>query len=371
MHEVGMTEATIVDRPPYGVDDGKCIKIPNQGQFHSVAYCYGLAQSIINNGGNIYVNSKASDYNKDNKKKPWVKTEAGFTVNCDNIVMATNAPLQFLSIIAKLEPYRTYVVGGEIPKGKYEWCIFQDDSMRHNNPYKYGRFTSLSETHDLLLVGGEDHKVGFKTDFDERYQTLEKWTSERFPDIKFTYRWSGQIEEPADKVAFIGLDPGYEHVYVITGDSGLGLTHGTLGGKLVSDLILGTPNPWKDLYDPNRFKLKSTPEVIKHLCEVNLQFKDYFKGSDVPDIEDIIPGEGAIICKGIHHYAVYKDENGNPHATSAVCPHLKGLVRWNNSEKSWDCPVHGSRFDKMGKPINGPAKTNLSEVNVQDLMKKK
>jgi glycine/D-amino acid oxidase-like deaminating enzyme/nitrite reductase/ring-hydroxylating ferredoxin subunit len=370
MHKVGMTEASIVDRPPYHVDDGKCIQIPNQGQFHSVAYCYGLAQSIINNGSNVYINSKASDYNKDNKKKPWVKTEAGYTVNCDKIVMATNVPLQFLTTISKMEPHRTYVVAGEVPKGKYEWCIFQDDSMRHNKPYKYGRFTSLNETADLLLVGGEDHKVGFKTDFEERYQALEKWASERYPDIKFTYRWSGQVEEPADHIAFIGLDPGFKDVYIITGDSGLGLTHGTLGGKLVSDLILGIPNPWKDLYDPSRFKLKSAPELVKHLCEIQTKYSDYFKGSDVPDIEDIIPGEGAIICKGIQHYAVYKDEGGKCHATSAVCPHLKGLVRWNNSEKSWDCPVHGSRFDKLGKPINGPAKTNLSEVNIEELVNK-
>jgi len=243
--------------------------------------------------------------------------------------------------------------------------------MIHGKPYNYGRFTSLNQTHDLLLVGGEDHKVGFETNFEERFRALEQWALERYPDIKFTYRWSGQVQEPADLIAYIGCDPGEENVFIITGDSGMGMTHCTIGGKLVSDMILGIPNPWKSLYDPKRLKKKAVPEMVKHLAEVNLQFRDYFKAGEVPDIEDIISGEGRIICKGIDHYAVYKDEKGTVHACSAVCTHMKGLVRWNSFEKSWDCPIHGSRFDAYGRTINGPAKSDLKEVKVEELKKKK
>ena len=360
-------DVSIVDRPPYAVDDGKCLKIQRQGQFHSVAYCHGLAKSIQKAGGSVYTKSKVQDY-KDGKQ-PWAKTADGYTVKCNSLVMATNVPLQLITTIGKLEAYRTYVVAGEVPKGKYEWCIFQDDSMLHDKPYKYGRFTSLNDTHDLLLIGGEDHLVGFETDFEERYASLEKWASERYPDIKFTYRWSGQVQEPADLIASIGLNPGAQNTYIITGDSGLGLTHGTLGGKLISDIILGIPNPWQSLYDPNRMKIKAAPEVLKHLAEVNLQFKDYFKGGDVESVNDIAPGKGAIISKGIYNYAVYKDENGEVHARTAVCPHMKGLVRWNDSEKSWDCPIHGSRFDKFGKTLIGPAKTDLAEVKIENVQK--
>jgi len=323
----------------------------------------------MDNGGHVFTNSKVVDYSSG--KEPWVKTAGGHKVNCKNLVMATNIPLQKLVTIAKLEYQRTYVVAGEVPKGKYEWCIFQDDSMIHDKPYKYGRLTSLNDTHDLLLVGGEDHDVGMKSDFEERYQALEKWTKERYPDIKFTYRWSGQVQEPVDMIAYIGKAPGTDSTYMITGDSGLGLTHGTLGGKLVSDLILDTPNPWTDLYDPKRITLKSMPDMIQHLAQVNMQLKDYFKGGDVDSIEEIPNGEGAIVCKGIFHYAVYKDEKGKAHACSAVCPHLKGRVRWNSSEKSWDCPLHGSRFDRFGKTINGPAKSNLTEANIENLVGKK
>jgi len=368
MKDIGM-DVSIVDKPPYAVDDGRCIKIPQQGQFHSVAYCFGLADRIMGNGSYIFTNSKMVDWK--GGKEPYAVTEQGHRVKCKNLVMASNVPLQYLTIIAKLEPYRTYIVAGKVPKGKYDWCILQDDSMTHHKPYNYFRFTSFNDTHDLLLVGGQDHLVGFDTNFEERYQALEKWTRERYPDIDMIYRWSGQVEEPADLIAYIGKDPGADNVYVITGDSGLGLTHGTLGGKLISDFILGIPNPWKDLYDPKRLKLLTTPEVLKHLAEANWQFKDYFKGSDVADIEDIVPGEGAIICKGIHRYAVYKDEKGKLSACSAVCTHMKGLVRWNSTEKSWDCPIHGSRFDKLGKQIHGPASQDLPEVNLADITKKK
>lgn len=367
MKSVGM-QAEIVDRLPYAVDDGKCIRIPNQGQFHPIAYCYGLVNSIMASGSSVFTRSRVAEWK--GGKEPYAKTREGHTVKCKSVVMATNVPLQRLAVIDKLEAYRSYVVAGEVPKGKYEWCIFQDDSMVHHNPYNYGRLVSFNSTHDLLLVGGKDHLVGFKTDYEERYQALEKWARERYPDIKFNYRWSGQIQEPAGLVAYIGRDPGEENAYIITGDSGLGLTHGTLGGKLLSDLILDVPNPWKDLYDPKTIKIKALPEMTKHLMEVNAQFKDYFVGGDVPDIEDIIPGEGAIICKGIHQYAVYKDENGNVTACSAVCPHLKGRVRWNSLEKSWDCPIHGSRFDRFGKPVNGPAKSDLAPVDLNQLRKK-
>jgi glycine/D-amino acid oxidase-like deaminating enzyme/nitrite reductase/ring-hydroxylating ferredoxin subunit len=368
MLKVGMKDISIVNKPPYAEDDGKCIRIPRQGQFHSVAYCFGLADRIIGAGGSIHTLSKVVDWK--GGKQPWAKTADGHTVKCNSLVMATNIPLQMLTTIAKLENQRSYVVGGKVPKGKYEWCIFQDDSMRHHKPYKYGRFTSLDANYDMLFVGGEDHLVGFETDFEERYRALEKWASERYPDIKFDYRWSGQIQEPADFIAYIGLDPGTENVYIVTGDSGLGITHGTLGGKLISDMILDIPNPWKTLYDPKRLKMKAMPEVLKHLAEVNLQFKDYFKGGDVTDIEDIIPGEGGVVCKGINRYAVYKDENGKVTACSAVCQHMKGLVRWNSSEKSWDCPIHGSRYDKFGKVLNGPALKDLPKVPVEEISEK-
>ena len=370
MLQAGMDTSAIRDRAPFVKDSGPCIMIPDQGQFRAADYCYGLYHAIIKSGGQVYSNSRVSEWKEGkNEGETYVKTDSGCIVNCRNIVMATNVPLQLVTTIAKLEANRTYVVAGEVPKGKYDWCIYQDDSMcTEQKPYVYGRFTSLNDTSDLLLVGGEDNLVGIQDDsYQHKFDKLQAWARERYPDINFTYHWSGQVQEPVDKIAYIGRDPGSQNVFIITGDSGMGLTHATIGGKLVSDLILGNPNPWEQLYDPSRLKMKSIPKLVEHLCEVNMQYKDYFKGGDVQDIENLVDGEGAIICKGIHRYAVYKDDQGALHACAATCPHLKGQVRWNALEKSWDCPVHGSRFDKFGNVINGPAKSNLKPIPIDTI----
>jgi len=371
MTEAGMGhEISMVSHPPYAADDGRCIRIENQGQFRPIHYCYGLANAILRAGGAIYTNSKVAEWKAEKSgEDPCVKTSSGHTVKCKNIVMATNVPLQMITTIGKLEANRTYVVAGEVPKGKYEWCIFQDDSMIHREPYMYGRFVSSSDTSDMLLIGGEDNKVGFAADPEEKFQNIEQWARERYPDIRFTHRWSGQVEEPADYVAFMGKDPGCEQVYVITGDSGMGMTHCTIGGKLVSDMILGVPNPCVELYDPKRLKLKALPEMASHLAQVNMQYRDYFKGGDIEDIESLASGNGGIYCKGINRYAVYKDHNGQVHACKATCPHMKGQVRWNSLEKSFDCPVHGSRFDRYGEAIHGPAKTALTHVSLEEIKK--
>ena len=136
-------------------------------------------------------------------------------------------------------------------------------------------------------------------------------------------------------MAFIGGNQGNEHIYIITGDSGNGMTHGVLAGKLLSDLIEGKPNPWESAYSPKRIAsmVKSAPEMLKSDLQVNLQHKKVFH-SHITDIEDLVPDSGGIMT--------YKDESGAVSKMSAICPHLKGVVCWNALEKLFDCPVHGS-----------------------------
>jgi nitrite reductase/ring-hydroxylating ferredoxin subunit len=174
------------------------------------------------------------------------------------------------------------------------------------------------------------------------------------------YRWSGQVMEPVDAMAFIGKNPGSdEHVYIVTGDSGNGMTHTTLGGILLTDLIMGRDNPWAALYDPGRITLRSAPEYARENLNVAEQYTSYLTPGDVASPEDIIPGTGAVIRRGIHKVAVYKDDAGRVSECSAVCTHLYCIVDWNDTEKSWDCPCHGSRFDPYGKVVNGPAISDL------------
>ena len=223
--------------------------------------------------------------------------------------------------------------------------------------------------HDLLIVGGEDHKTGQAIDQADRYARLETWTRERFPmaqEVRF--RWSGQVMETIDGLAFIGRNPLDEpNVFVATGDSGMGMTHGTIAGILLTDLILGRENPWAALYDPSRKSLGALGTFAKENLNVAKQYGDWLTGGDVESVEEIPTGKGAVIRRGMTKVAVYRDDRGTLHERTAVCPHLGCIVNWNDAENTWDCPCHGSRFDRMGVVINGPANSDLGPVATPDV----
>ena len=211
----------------------------------------------------------------------------------------------------------------------------------------------------MLIVGGEDHKTGQADDADERFDRLETWTRQRFPVEEVEYRWSGQVIEPVDGLAFIGRNPGDKNIYIVTGDSGNGMTHGTIAGILLTDLILGRPNEWEALYEPSRISLRATPEFARENLNVAAQYGDYATTGDIEKPGELEPETGGVIRHGLKKVAVYRDTHGKLHECTAVCPHLGGIVHWNHGEKTWDCPCHGSRFDPFGKVLNGPANTGL------------
>jgi Rieske Fe-S protein len=192
---------------------------------------------------------------------------------------------------------------------------------------------------------------------------LESWARKHFPmmeDVEFA--WAGQVMETVDGLAFIGRNPlDKDNVYVVTGDSGMGLTHGTIAGMLLTDLILGRENAWATLYDPSRKTPRAVGTFLKEMLNMTGQYADWVTRGDVSSVDEIAPGDGAILRRGLKKVAVYRDDDGALHECSAVCPHLGCIVQWNGAEKSWDCPCHGSRFNKLGEVMNGPANKNLAK----------
>ena len=169
--------------------------------------------------------------------------------------------------------------------------------------------------------------------------------------------------EPVDGLAFIGRNPlDADNVFIATGDSGNGMTHGTIAGLLLTDLIMGRKNPWESIYDPSRITLKALPAFAKENWNVAAQYTDLVVAGDVDSVDEIKPGAGAIISRGLRKVAAYRDPKGEVHELSAVCRHLGCIVKWNTSENTWDCPCHGSRYDALGKVIQGPANSDLEEV---------
>ena len=342
-------------------DFGPALRFPSQGQLHALKYMNGLATALKRVGGRIYGATHAAEI--EGGANPVVKTTSGHTVRAHSIVVATNTPVNDrVTIHTKQAPYRSYVIGARVPAGSIPHVLLWDTP----DPYHYVRLQEGSgngkRAHDFLIVGGEDHKTGQADDFEARFRALETWTRERFPMLEdIPLHWSGQIMEPVDGIAFIERNPGEDNVFIATGDSGNGMTHGTIAGVLVSDLIAGRDNAWATLYEPARKSLRAAHEFARENVNVALQYADHLTGGDADSIKDIAAGEGAIIRQGVKHLAVYRDDSGALHEHSALCTHLGCVVSWNASEKSWDCPCHGSRFDKLdGHVLNGPAIKGLA-----------
>ena len=260
----------------------------------------------------------------------------------------------------------SYVIGARVPRGSVTKALYWDTL----DPYHYIRLQPLKGPHgehDLLIVGGEDHKTGQASATEERHARLEGWARERFPTMQqVEFTWAGQVMETIDGLAFIGRNPlDKDNVFIATGDSGMGMTHGTIAGILLTDLILGRENPWATLYDPSRKTLRAAGEFLKEQLNVAAQYADWVTGGDVGSVDEIAKGGGAVLRRGLTKVAVHRDEKGTLHECSAVCPHLGCIVAWNSAEMSWDCPCHGSRFDKLGKVINGPANTDLGRTDVR------
>ena len=343
--------------PIENFDTGPCLRFPRQGQFHPMKYLSGLSRAIERYGGKIYCDTPVT--NVEGGQPALVRTYDGFGVRARAAVIATNAPIsETYGLYSANTAYRTYAIAARIPRGAVRRALYWDTP----DPYHYVRLQKSEEDDsEFLIVGGEDHRTGQADDFDERFERLEAWARERFPGIdSIPYCWSGQIMEPVDGVAFIGKHPvAKQNVYIASGDSGHGMTHGTIAGILLRDLLLDRQNEWAQLYDPSRITLRALSELIRENVNVGAQFTDWLKDPDVASIDQIAPGQGATLQKDWMKLAVYRDSSGAYHQCSAVCPHLGCIVSWNSTEESWDCPCHGSRFDPYGRVINGPASTNL------------
>jgi glycine/D-amino acid oxidase-like deaminating enzyme/nitrite reductase/ring-hydroxylating ferredoxin subunit len=335
---------------------GPALRFGKQAKFDPLKYVLGLAAAAGRAGVRIHTGARVTTvepHNPKNGERPIAIIDDGdATVEGDAILVAANAtaPLHWMELNFKMASYRTYVVVLSIPAGSVADVQYTDSA----DPYHYCRLIAP----DQLLVGGEDHRVGQFPAGSDPFARLTAWAKQTFPTAgDVINQWSGQVQETPDGLAYIGKSPTGDGLYLITGDSGMGLTHGTLGARIVVDQMLGRTNAWAKVYDPHRRPV--TAETIKEDANTSAQYLDLVTGGDVSDASQIPKGEGAVVRRGLHKVAIYKAPDGAVREMSAVCTHLKCIVHWNPAEKSWDCPCHGSRFSCEGKVVMGPATKDL------------
>lgn len=344
----------LVDAAPYFAANGPALRFAHQAEVHPLRYLRGLADAVASFGGRIHTGVHVVGVDPGTPLTVRLADDRHMLARV--VVDATNGAItSHVRLHLRQAAYRTYVIAFAIDPGVLPHALVWDTA----DPYHYLRIARSPYGGEVLLVGGDDHRTGHGHP-EQAMAALEAWARQWIPAIgPVVSRWSGQVVEPVDHLAHIGHSPDLEHVFVVTGDSGNGLTHGTIAGLLLPALMHGEAHPWAALYDPRRSHLHTPANLVREAMSSSAPYTDWLRGGDVRELEDVPRGEGRIIRRGLHLYAVYCDEHGRPHLRYATCPHMRGCVHWNAAEKTWDCPCHGSRFDRYGSVINGPATTDL------------
>ena len=351
--------AELTGAAPLPFKTTQVIRIANQAQFHPRQYLLPLAEEIVRLGGQIFEHTRVTGVT--DGAPCLVETDKG-KISAHDVIIAANIPVtNWLFLNTKLSAYRSYALSAKlrspIQPGLY-WDML--------DPYHYIRTYRDKTEGDFLIVGGEDHKTGTKVDTQECFNNLEQYARAHFDIDTIPYFWSGQIINPLDGLPYIGVNSLSKHVYVSTGYSGNGMTFGTLGAMILSELILGRQNAWAALYDATRFHpIASIGKFVSENKDTPVYFiGDWLSSGGAHAMNEIHCNEGKIVTFDGHKIAACRDSDGTLHTCSAVCPHMGCLVHWNNAESSWDCPCHGSRFDAKGKVTNGPALADLKPANL-------
>ncbi|WP_413585121.1 FAD-dependent oxidoreductase [Bdellovibrio sp. HCB274] len=341
---------------------GTALRFENQAQLHPLKFISGLVRAILSKGGQIFEHSNAEYFHEG--RNTYVKVTDDYKVECKSIILATNGPTTTNKIYFKQAAYRTYCIGFKVRRNSIPSALYWDTA----ESYHYIRTNpSVHDNEsDILLIGGEDHRVG-EGHPEKAFQNLVDWAQERLGThlSEPVVAWSGQILEPVDGMAFIGRSPGRKHTYLITGDSGHGFTHSAIASKLITGLIQGKEMELAKIYDPNRFAIKAMKDYISENANTIQQYADWVLPHDA--VETLKPDEGCVVNHGLKRIAVYKDPEGRTFKMSAVCTHLGGVVKWNSTEKTWDCPCHGSRFNKYGACLHAPATADLKPLDRENI----
>lgn len=329
------------------------LRFAEQAQFHPLKYMKGLIGCLTDLGVRIFENTRVTEIENPTPDLSLIKTEHDLDIQADYVVVATDSPINNrFHIHTKQHAYRTYAITLELKQEVQNVLLWDTE-----DPYHYVRVLD-----NKLIVGGEDHRVGQNPDSDP-FRNLEEWTRTNFDCVGSVIdKWSGQVFEPADVIGYIGKNPGTErNTYIATGYSGSGMTSAVIASQIIPNLIENRFHALAEIYDPKRPPIRNMTEFVKENMNVAYQYTDWLTASEVKSEEEIPEDTGCLMRHGLTKTCVYHEHGDNFERKSAVCTHLGGIVHWNDIEKTWDCPAHGSRFNTHGTPIEGPAISELPE----------
>lgn len=352
--DIGYTNTSPLPMPYY-----KIASFTGQAQFHPLKYIIGLAKAFEEKGGRILHNNPVTKVEEGDVIS--AHTPAGI-IKAKKLVYATHVPPGVNILHFRAAPYRSYVMAVKLKDEKYPEAVAYD----MEDPYHYYRSQEI-DGKNYLIVGGEDHKTGHEENATAHLRQLESHVRKFFEVDEIAYKWSSQYYESADGLPYIGHFPGHsENVYVATGFGGNGMIYGTLSAIIFRDLLIRNDSEFRKLLSPGRVKpvagfknfVTEAADVVANLVEGR------FSAEKINSVSELAHGEGKAVKYDGHNMGLYKDEQGKLHGVSTDCPHIHCAVKWNNAERSWDCPCHGSRFDIDGELLTGPSQKQLRKFDI-------
>jgi glycine/D-amino acid oxidase-like deaminating enzyme/nitrite reductase/ring-hydroxylating ferredoxin subunit len=353
----------LVDETPLPFAVAAALRLENQAQFHPRKYLLALAATIPGDGSHVFEQSRV---HKVKHGEPCEVVADQGVVRANDVILATHLPILDSGLFfTKAYPHRSYAVAAPLasapdPQGMY---------INSGTPTRSIR-TLRDGDRVLIQVGGNGHKTGEEDDTPARYDQLEEFLREHWPEAgEVEHRWSTQDYMAHDSVPYVGrLRRSAKHLFAATGYSKWGMTNGTVAALILSDAILGRENPWAELYDSKRLLRRSAlTSFLRENASAGVQF---FSGrlsrADRTRVDEQRPSEGALIRLRGRKTAVYRDAERRLHGLSPVCRHLYCIVDWNAAERTWDCPCHGSRYAADGTAIQGPTTEDLKRRKLPD-----
>lgn len=353
-------EIDYTDQSPVPIPFSSVAQFSGQAQFNPIQYVYALAKAFEEAGGVIVQENPVKEVKEDNLLH--VHSSQGI-IKAKNVVYATHTPPGINLLHLRLVPWRSYAMAVRI-NGEYPDALVYDTE----DPYHYFRTQEIDGL-TYLIAGGEDHKTGHEENAEKSFMLLEAYLRKHFDIEEIKWKWSSQYYETVDGLPYIGHFPMHpDNVYVATGFGGNGMIYGTVSAIMLRDLITTSKSDYEKLFDPNRLKpIAGFAEFASAAADVvgNL-IKKPFSAEKIEGLVDLAPGEGKIVKYEGHKIALYKDDDGKIYGISPTCNHMGCSINWNNAERSWDCPCHGSRFNMYGELLTGPAVKDQEQVIIQE-----
>lgn len=340
------------------------VELPDQAKFHPIKYLGALLKKIPGHGSHVFDHTDAGEITA----KPLAVKVGKEKIRCSYLVLATHNPLMGNTgtvaaalFQTKLFLYTSYAVGALVPRGSIPEACYWDTQ----EPYHYLR-VDQRRNHDYVIFGGEDHKTGQVKDTGRNYDRLEKTLLSLMPEAEVDRRWSGQVIETPDGIPFIGETA--DRQFVATGFGGNGMTFGTLGAMMSVDAFLKRQNPWAKLFDVHRkHAIVGTGKYLRENRDYPVYMvKNWLHKAERTTLASLKRNEGKVIKYEGHKVAAFRNAHGTISVHSAICTHLQCIVEWNQAEKTWDCPCHGSRFAATGEVLSGPAEEPLAPLKASD-----